>query len=299
MPECATFEPSVLPCPCLFETVSRYSPKLGVCSLPVYSVHYSYAVLDVYSMCVILTHTLLQLPPLSMYLQSKWEMVILNFSAGRCRGFRQSLWDAGAGCSQAYVSETLWYFWGSMFRSVRCPLQRNSQQNTKYCCYLNFFEMKRKCITFYLIKQKKVILHEMLIVNMSKISPKCSVYQMWANVRSERSFWGGLRWVEAPLWCLWRYPEIRFYLLWTSLYQEWCCCAGCQSWDSAGAVCSEQEMNFEVQCRQQMFLFLLPSLQQPQTLSAELTCSFNLEELFPLSHLPSWVITPTLHSVFT
>lgn len=50
------------------------------------------------------------------------------------------------------------------------------------------------------------------------------------------------------------------------LLPEWGLC-----WDCA---CSAKD-EFEVQARQQMFLFLPPTLQQPQTLFAEPVCSFD------------------------
>lgn len=147
-------------------TVPGYSLKLGGCSPPVYgTVYYPYALLGAYSTCVMWTHMPLQLPPgaaLSMRCRSRWEMdmVILNFSAGRCCNsvsFSETVPAWGRMLPSAHFSDAIaMVLLGNTFPSVRCLHQRISQQNTKCCCYLYYFELKRKHIILYLTKQNKL-----------------------------------------------------------------------------------------------------------------------------------------------
>lgn len=226
---------------------------------------------------------------ISMYssgcMQDSWGMgtVVLDFSAGM--GCNSSVPLTLGQDAPTCTSVMPWSFWGT-HGSGRDLLQRDLSAYQQMLLLLELLCTEGDKHYIVHNKAEEVILHEMFIANMFKISPWISVCPMWANVRLKRLLWVKLRWVEPSFVSLeasMEAPEIRFLLLWTSEYPEMLpagtCCGNLFA--EVGTLLRLHlpwpREEFEVWCRQQILLFLPPTLQQLQTLQnlwAPLVCDY-------------------------
>lgn len=137
-------------------------------------------------MCNVNTHAITVTPGCcTMRLWKGWEMdvVVLNFSANRYCIFVSSSeilgWDAPKHMFQ-------WCRGPSGKHIFKCEMSTSGDLSAEYQMLMLLELLWTEKETHYIVLNKAEGSHEMLLVNMSKISPQTSVYQIWLMLRHKR-----------------------------------------------------------------------------------------------------------------